>query len=226
MTTPWIQTYTGRKVDLLAPLPGQFDPVDITWHLAHLCRFTGATHRFYSVAEHSVLVCQHVMQLTNDPDTHRAALLHDGTEAYLGDVSRPLKKLLPTYMGIEHAFEEIITRRFALKWHDREKIKTVEEQRAQAEARMREELKTAAEQGRRRDEEHRQSEEKLKREYADREFQYSKEANECAKRLSACEQNAAECRARIEERALRSDERPGTSGSPRDRTPPAAGVKK
>ncbi|HNV46723.1 MAG TPA: hypothetical protein PLE73_05585 [Spirochaetota bacterium] len=108
----------------------------------------------------------------------------------------------------------------------REKIKTVEEQRAQAEARMREELKTAAEQGRRRDEEHRQSEEKLKREYADREFQYSKEANECAKRLSACEQNAAECRARIEERALRSDERPGTSGSPRDRTPPAAGVKK
>lgn len=126
MTTPWIQTYTGRKVDLLAPLPGQFDPVDITWHLAHLCRFTGATHRFYSVAEHSVLVCQHVMQLTNDPDTHRAALLHDGTEAYLGDVSRPLKKLLPTYMGIEHAFEEIITRRFALKWHDREKIKTVD----------------------------------------------------------------------------------------------------
>ena len=92
----WMQTFTGRAYFPHDPDPKDVCIDDIAHALSMLCRFTGHTTRFYSVAEHSV----HVMQLV--PIEHRfVALMHDATEAYLNDLSRPLKMGLAEYKKIE-----------------------------------------------------------------------------------------------------------------------------
>jgi hypothetical protein len=99
--------FSGTIVDLSGP---SFDCVslqDIAHGLAHLCRFTGHTRRFYSVAEHSV----HVSYLVPEP-LAVDALLHDAHEALIGDVSSPLKPLLPDYQALESRVQEGIRRRF------------------------------------------------------------------------------------------------------------------
>lgn len=82
----WIETYIGRKLHFRKPKPEEISIYDIAHHLSLICRFTGACSQFYSVAEHSVRVAIIV------PEKHRlAALLHDAAEAYIGDISRPVK---------------------------------------------------------------------------------------------------------------------------------------
>lgn len=105
----WIQTYTGRKFDLIAPTADMICLRDIAHALAHLCRFTGHTKRFYSVAEHSIWVSQRV------PAEHAlSGLLHDATEAYLGDVSTPLKSLLPDYKLMEQRLWHVIADKYGV----------------------------------------------------------------------------------------------------------------
>lgn len=94
----WIQTHTGRKVFPLWLKASDVCIEDIAHHLSHLCRFTGATKEFYSVAQHSVYVSlQCVDGLKNADDGERnllalCGLLHDASEAYLIDLPRPLKR--------------------------------------------------------------------------------------------------------------------------------------
>lgn len=64
------------------------DPYTISDRLGQLCRFSGATKSFYSVAEHSVIMSKLVAAPLRLP-----ALLHDAAEAYIGDVIRPVKGL-------------------------------------------------------------------------------------------------------------------------------------
>lgn len=128
MTTPWIQTYTGRAFDLLDPKPEQIDPLDIAHALSNLCRFTGHCREFYSVAQHSCLVAEitqdlwRVSQGTTCPDlVALAAHLHDSPEAYVTDVSTPLKRALrgegtiSAYDYIEDRIHEVILRRFGVR---------------------------------------------------------------------------------------------------------------
>lgn len=85
----WILTHTGRKFDPMEPRAEDVDTLDIAHSLAHLCRFNGHVSRFYSVAEHSV----HVASLVSR-ENQLAGLLHDAAEAYIGDITRPLKGAL------------------------------------------------------------------------------------------------------------------------------------
>lgn len=92
----WIQTYTGRKFHLADPEPSSVHITDIAIGLSRIPRFTGHTRDFYSVAQHSCLV-----ESLMPSDTHAlqrlVALLHDAHEAYIGDLSSPLKWLLRDY---------------------------------------------------------------------------------------------------------------------------------
>lgn len=78
---------------------------DIARGLSHLCRFAGQLPRFYSVAQHSLLVAQLV-----NKEHRRLALLHDASEAYMGDLSRNLKHhpLLEGYRLLESRLQSTI----------------------------------------------------------------------------------------------------------------------
>jgi 5'-deoxynucleotidase YfbR-like HD superfamily hydrolase len=103
----WILTHSGRQFDLLAPTAAMISPHDIAHALANLCRFNGHTREHYSVAQHSLIVCDLV------PEKHQlSALIHDATEAYLGDMTRPLKALMPEYRKAEQRVWVAICDRF------------------------------------------------------------------------------------------------------------------
>ena len=103
----WMQTYSGLQFYPLDPRAADIDILDISHALSNLCRYAGHVERFYSVAEHCVLLSYAV-----DPSKALHALLHDATEAYVVDVPRPLKVSLPEYQAIEHEVWMQIARRF------------------------------------------------------------------------------------------------------------------
>lgn len=107
MTDTRIMLVSGTLFDLLDPEGSALSLYDIAHGLGRVCRFAGQSNRFYSVAEH----CVHVARLVPIA-LGRAALLHDGTEAIIGDVTRPLKSLLPEYRVIEARMEADIAGRF------------------------------------------------------------------------------------------------------------------
>lgn len=82
----WIQTYTGKRFDPLAPEAKSVTIIDIAHALSNMPRFGGHAKRFYSVAQHSLLVKE-----IAPPEDGLQALLHDATEAYLMDLPRPIK---------------------------------------------------------------------------------------------------------------------------------------
>ncbi len=82
----WMETYTGSKFHFTKPQPEEIKILDIAHHLSLLCRYTGACRLFYSVAEHCLRVSHLVPK-----ELKLAALLHDAAEAYINDISRPVK---------------------------------------------------------------------------------------------------------------------------------------
>ena len=104
-----ILTHTGRMVDLLTPDPDQINPVDIAHALSNLCRFTGHTNCFYSVAQHSVFVANLLPR-----ELRFMGLMHDAAEAYVADMATPLKYLLSSYREIEMRVWTAICIRFGL----------------------------------------------------------------------------------------------------------------
>jgi 5'-deoxynucleotidase YfbR-like HD superfamily hydrolase len=114
---PFIQTVSGRRVNPFEPDPAEIDPHDIAQALSNLCRFGGHCRVFYSVAQHSALVSDLVEGDGSDPEMVMAALLHDASEAYLGDMPHPLKhrsELGAAFRAAEAVLERAIRERFAL----------------------------------------------------------------------------------------------------------------
>lgn len=106
----WIVTRSGIEFDLLNPTPAMVRIEDIAHALGNLCRFNGHTSAFYSVAQHSVIVAGAV-----PPDERLEALLHDASEAYIGDMVRPLKRRDHFYQETEKRIMAVIAEKFGLK---------------------------------------------------------------------------------------------------------------
>jgi len=115
---PYLQTVSGRFVNPFEPDPEQLDIGDITRALANVCRFGGHCRSFYSVAQHSVIVSELVEQRGGDVEDVFAALMHDATEAYLGDMPHPIKHRSPlgaAFKEAEDHLESVLRARFNIK---------------------------------------------------------------------------------------------------------------
>lgn len=100
----WLGTNLGKRIDLLNPDPREICIEDIITGLNAVPRFMGQTKTPYSVLQHSLGVASLV-----GPEYKLAALLHDATEAYIGDVPTPLKELLgDRYRGVEKRIADAI----------------------------------------------------------------------------------------------------------------------
>jgi uncharacterized protein len=115
---PYLQTVSGRWVNPFEPDPDQLDIDDIARALGNLCRFGGHSRVFYSVAQHSVIVSELVEQRGGDVEDVFAALMHDASEAYLGDMPHPIKHRSPlgaAFKDAEHHLEAVIRERFGIR---------------------------------------------------------------------------------------------------------------
>jgi 5'-nucleotidase len=90
----WVQTRSGRAVDLLDTQPEQINAEDIAVQLGRIPRWNGATigrpNEIYPVAMHSILVSM-LLPHNAPPELRLVALLHDAHEAYTGDMPSPVK---------------------------------------------------------------------------------------------------------------------------------------
>lgn len=103
MTAPaiWMQTLTGRAMDLMYPSPAMVDLTgEVAEVLARLPRFGGhVASGIYSVAQHCVLGADVIQAETGDWDLTRAYLLHDAHEAYMGDIASPVAEAIRERTG-------------------------------------------------------------------------------------------------------------------------------
>lgn len=106
----WIETYTGRRLSLTNPEPEEVSFSDISHGLSMICRFNGQCLRFYSVAQHSLLCADVARQLGWSKRIQLLCLLHDAGEAYISDLSRPVKSLITGYSKMERAIQDAIYR--------------------------------------------------------------------------------------------------------------------
>lgn len=114
---PTITLASGHVFDFLNPQGSVFDIEDIAHGLSNVCRYAGQCRDFYSVAEHSILVSEVVTEYQFE------ALMHDASEAFIGDVTRPLKQLLPEFKRIEAGVEDAVAQRFGLDRKSKSLIK-------------------------------------------------------------------------------------------------------
>ena len=120
-TEKTIRTATGIYFNVFDPDPSLIDVIDIAHSLAMQCRFNGHIKNFYSVAQHSVWVAERV------PVQHKkAALLHDGSEAYLCDIPSPIKKYFDQYRTIEDQVMKCIATRFDFEYPLPDDVKRVD----------------------------------------------------------------------------------------------------
>lgn len=107
----WIQTFSGKAFFPLDPQLKDIEIVDIAHSLSNMCRYAGHCKKFYSVAEHCVLLARF---FSSDPKLALWALLHDASEAYLVDIPRPIKPYLTNYKEIEAGLMAKIAEYFQL----------------------------------------------------------------------------------------------------------------
>jgi 5'-deoxynucleotidase YfbR-like HD superfamily hydrolase len=104
----WIPLTSGARYWPEDPRPGDFNVYDISYGLSMICRFNGHTEHFYSVAQHSC----YVHDIT-EPEYRLFALLHDASEAMLGDVITPVKRLIrDKYHPLEEKLMHAIAEQF------------------------------------------------------------------------------------------------------------------
>jgi hypothetical protein len=112
-----IQTFSGRAFRPLSPDPADVDPRDIAHALSNICRFGGHSRVFLSVGQHSCVVADAVAAAGGGALERRWALLHDASEAYLGDLPHPLKHRTPlgaVYREAEERLMRAVCERFGL----------------------------------------------------------------------------------------------------------------
>ncbi len=108
----YIRTVTGI---MIAPLEAKEEDIcieDIAHALSFLCRAGGHYRKFYSVGAHSINCYDEAVSRNEKKRIQLACLLHDATEAYMADVTRPVKKNFPQYSEYEDELADKIFRKY------------------------------------------------------------------------------------------------------------------
>ncbi|MBD9395169.1 hypothetical protein [Acidovorax sp. ACV01] len=118
MTDQWLVTADGtdQPISGYQLLIGNQAPrIEVIAHsLAQINRFTGHATRPYSVAEHSLLVCDIMAARGLDHHAQRAGLMHDAHECLAGDISSPAKWVI----GVPwHCFENPLALMVQKQYH-------------------------------------------------------------------------------------------------------------
>ena len=109
-----ILTYSGHMMDPTSPEIEKIDIKDIAHSLSMVCRAGGHFKSFHSVAQHCISCAREAAARGESKRIQLACLLHDGSEAYLSDITRPVKVKLPDYKKYEDILQDMIW----IKWLD------------------------------------------------------------------------------------------------------------
>lgn len=101
----YITTYSKVHFTPLEPKVEDILIEDIAHALSFITRANGHFRQFYSVAQHCIACCEEALARGYSEKVALGCLLHDGSEAYIGDITRPLKKNLPKYLEIEEVLQ-------------------------------------------------------------------------------------------------------------------------
>ncbi len=108
----YITTVTGKHFYPLNPNPDDIDIKDIAHALSLICRANGHFIHFYSVAQHCIACATEAAERGYSLEVILGCLLHDASEAYLCDVTRPVKKHIPQYLRAEENLQDVIWKHF------------------------------------------------------------------------------------------------------------------
>lgn len=104
----YILTYKKKEFYPLEPRVEDIDIEDIAHALSLLCRANGHFKHFYSVGQHSINCAMEAIARGYSDRVVLGCLIHDASEAYLADITRPVKKHLQKYLEIEDKLQGLI----------------------------------------------------------------------------------------------------------------------
>lgn len=107
-----ITTYTKIQFNTFEPEENKICIEDIAHALSMMTRANGHFPEFFSVGQHCIQCCREAVARNYVPETALACLLHDGSEAYLADVTCPVKKNMTMYLQIEEQLQNMIYHKF------------------------------------------------------------------------------------------------------------------
>jgi len=107
-----IVTYKGEQFTPLDPDINQIHIEDIAHSLSLMCRANGHVDYFYSIAQHSINCANEAKARGHSARVQLVCLIHDASEAYISDITRPVKVYLPEYKEIEKRLQDVIYIRF------------------------------------------------------------------------------------------------------------------
>lgn len=110
----YFTTASGRRVDLLRVSAADIIIEDIAHQLAQVNRFGGSLEEPVSVAQHCVYVSQVVEVWGGTRRECLQGLLHDASEAYLGDVTKWFKEsyVFRAYRDLEDQLQRLILAKY------------------------------------------------------------------------------------------------------------------
>lgn len=118
-----IRTNSGVYLNIRSPEEDMINIIDIAHSLANNSRWGGHLdfNLNMSIAQHSILCCELLSE--EELEVQKQGLLHDATEAYLLDMPKPIKKMLPDYQKVEKKLEKVIFSKFNIKYPKHPKVK-------------------------------------------------------------------------------------------------------
>lgn len=120
-----IHTFTNHSIDPCNPKKEQIFIEDIAHALSVMCRAGGHFPQFYSVAQHCISCCHEAEKRGFDKRIQLLCLLHDASEAYIADITRPVKKNLPDYLVYEKRLQNLIYEKFSGSFVNEEEEKII-----------------------------------------------------------------------------------------------------